>query len=133
VSQENVELVIRSYAHAQATGQVYAEGLDPAFVWDMSKYEGWPEQQRYEGIEGASRFLDDWAGAWDDWELELQAIEDAGDKVVAVVRQRGRAKASGMALDMVFAQVWTIRDGRLIRMDMYSNPSDALRAAGLDE
>jgi ketosteroid isomerase-like protein len=38
-----------------------------------------------------------------------------------------------MALDMLFAQTWTIRDGRLTRMDMYSDPSEALRAAGLRE
>jgi hypothetical protein len=38
-----------------------------------------------------------------------------------------------MTLDMVFAQTWTIRDGRLTRMDMHSDPSDALKAAGLTE
>jgi hypothetical protein len=37
-----------------------------------------------------------------------------------------------MALDMTFAQVWTIRDGRFTRMDMYSDPSHALKAAGLE-
>jgi ketosteroid isomerase-like protein len=99
----------------------------------MSKYEGWPEQQRYEGVDGAQRFLDDWTGAWDDWGLEIQGIYDAGDKVVVVVHQRGRARTTGMTLDMVFAQTWTIRDGRLTRMDMYSDPSDALKAAGLTE
>ncbi len=133
VSQENVELVTRAYAHTQATGQVYAQGLASGFVWDMSKYEGWPEQQRYEGVDGANRFLDDWVGAWDDWELEIEEIFDAGDKVVVVVHQRGRARATGMTLDMVFAQIWTIRDGRLARMDMYSEPIDALRAVGLKE
>jgi ketosteroid isomerase-like protein len=130
----NVELVRRAYAHTLATGQVYAEGFAAGFVWDMSKYEGWPEQQRYEGVEGAQRFLDDWTGAWDDWGLEIREIYDAGnDVVVAVVHQRGRARATGMALDMLFAQTWTIRDGRLTRMDMYSDPSEALRAAGLRE
>ena len=98
----------------------------------MSNYEGWPEQQRYEGADGAQRFLDDWTGAWDDWELEIQEIYGAGDKAVVVVHQRGRARTTGMALDMRFAQVWTIRDGRFTRMDMYSDPSDALKALGLE-
>jgi len=131
VSDENVKLVRRAYEHTQATGQAYAEGFAAAFVWDMSKYDGWPEQQRYEGVDGAQRFLDDWTGAWDDWEMEIQEIYDADDKVVVVVSQRGRARTTGMALEMVFAQTWTIRDGRLTRMDMYSDPSDALKAAGL--
>ena len=133
MSEQNMELVRRAYAHTQATGQAYAEGFAPEFVWDMSKYEGWPEQQRYEGVDGAQRFIDDWTGAWDDWRLEIQEIYDAGDKVVVVVHQRGRGRATGMAVDMVFAQTWTIRDGRLTRMDMYSDPSEALKAAGLTE
>ena len=131
MSEQNMELVRRAYAHTQATGQAYAEGFAPEFVWDMSKYEGWPEQQRYEGVDGAQRFIDDWTGAWDDWEMEIQQTYDAGDKVVVVVNQRGRARTTGMAVDMVFAQTWTIRDGRLTRMEMYSDPSDALKAAGL--
>jgi ketosteroid isomerase-like protein len=131
VSETNVELVRRAYAHTLATGQVYAEGFAPDFVWDMSNYEGWPEQQRYDGVDGAQRFLDDRLGAWDDWELDIQETHDAGDKVVAVVRQQGRARTTGMALDMLFAQTWAIRDGRLTRMAMYSDPSEALKAEGL--
>jgi ketosteroid isomerase-like protein len=99
----------------------------------MSKFEGWPEQQRYEGVEGAQRFLDDWTSAWDDWEIEIQETYDAGEKVVVVAHQGGRARTTGMAVDMVFAQTWTIRDGRLTRMDMYSDPSEALKAVGLEE
>ena len=98
----------------------------------MSKYEGWPEEQRYEGVDGANRFLDDWVGAWEDWELEIRDIYDAGDKVVVVAYQRGRARMTGMTLDMTFAQTWTIREGRLTRMDMYSDPSEALKAVGLE-
>ena len=68
---------------------------------------------------------------WDDWGMEIKEIYDAGDKVIVVVHQEGRARTTGMALDMAFAQTWTIRDGRLTRMDMYSDPSDALKAVGL--
>jgi ketosteroid isomerase-like protein len=132
MSQQNVELVRRAYAHTQATGRVYAEGLAPGFIWDMSRYEGWPEQQRYAGAEGAQRFLDNWTGAWDDWELEIEQIYDAGDRVVVVLGQRGRAQTTGMALEMLFAQTWTVRDGQLARMDMYSDPSAALKAVGLE-
>src|ERR1700746_705939 len=108
MSEEGVELVRRGYAHSLATGEVYAEGSAPGLVWDMSKYEGWPEQQVYEGIDDANRFMRDWVGAWDDWELVIRDIYDAGEKVVVIVQQRGRARTTGMALDMVFAQIWTI-------------------------
>jgi ketosteroid isomerase-like protein len=31
----------------------------------------------------------------------------------------------------VYAQVWTLRDGKVVRVTMYSGTADALNAAGL--
>ena len=131
MSQENVEIVRRRYEHLAATGDYAAEAHAPDFVWDMSKFRGWPEQQTYEGVEGARAFLRDWLEAWDDWEVEVEALHDAGDKVVALVRQRGRSKTSGLPVDMAYGQVFTIRDGKFARMEMYADPVEALEAVGL--
>jgi ketosteroid isomerase-like protein len=131
MSQENVEIVRRRYEHLAATGDPITETIALDFVWDMSKFRGWPEQQTYEGVEEARRFLRDWLEAWDDWEVEVQELYDAGDKVVAVMRQSGRSKTSGLPVDMSFGQVWTIRDGKLARMEMYADPVEALEAVGL--
>jgi ketosteroid isomerase-like protein len=133
MSADNVEILRRGYAHLAATGELLPENFDPEFVWDMSTFRGWPERQTYEGIEGAREFLTDWVGAWDDWELEIEELHEAGDRVVAVARQRGTSKATGLPVDMHFAQVWTLRDGRQIRMEMYADPDEALRAAGLGQ
>jgi ketosteroid isomerase-like protein len=133
MSQENVEIVRRGYEHFVATGDFLAEVTAPDLVWDMSKFRGWPEQQTYEGVEGARAFLRDWVGAWDDWELEAEAFHDAGDKVVTIVRQRGLSKTSGLPVEMAFGQVWTVRDGKQARMEMYADPVEALQAAGLSE
>jgi ketosteroid isomerase-like protein len=131
VSEENVEVVRRAYEHFQAAGQPDPEVMTPYFVWDMSHFFGWPEQQLYEGAAGALSFLEEWRAAWDDWELHVDALHDAGEKVVAVVRQRGRAKTTGMPVEMFFAQVWTLHDGKQARMEMYSDPDEALKAVGL--
>jgi ketosteroid isomerase-like protein len=132
VSQENLEIVRVGYEHFQISGQLLPDAT-PDFVWDMSNFHGWPEQQSYEGVEGARDFLAEWTAAWDDWELEVDALHDAGDKIIAVLRQRGRSKMTGMLVEMSFAQVWTLRAGRRARMDMYSDPDEALEAAGLAE
>jgi ketosteroid isomerase-like protein len=132
MSLENVEIVRRGYAHRQATGDFLDEIIAPDFVWDMSKLRGWPEQQVYEGIEEARRFIRDWTAAFDDWEIEVEALHDAGDdRVVGIMRQRGCSKTTGLRVDMVYAQVFTIRDGRETRMEMYSDPDEALKAVGL--
>ncbi len=131
MSAENVATVQRGYDHVIATGELLMEIAHPDFVWDMSTFRGWPEQQTYEGIEGARQFLAEWTSAWEDWELELKELVDAGDEVVAIVHQSGRSKATGLPVDMDFAQLWTFRDGKQLRMRMYADPDEALRVAGV--
>ena len=129
MSQENVEVIRRGYEHFSATGELLAP---TDLVWDVS-HLGWPDQQIYQGAEGAHQFLADWADAWDDWELEAEDYVDAGERVVVIVNQRGRSKATGIPVDMRFAQVWTLRDGRGTRMEMYASVDEALEAVGLRE
>jgi ketosteroid isomerase-like protein len=132
MSQQNVEIVRRGYAYRQERGDFLTEVLAPDYVWDMSHFRGWPEQQIYEGVEEARRFIREWTAAFDDWEIELVALHDAGgDKVVGVLRQRGRSKTSGLPVDMLYAQVFTVRDGMQTRMEMYADPDEALKAVGL--
>ena len=129
MSQENVELMRRGYEHWMATGEVRAHA---DLVWDVSKL-GWPDQQIYRGSEGAMQFNAEWADAWDDWEVEAEDYIDAGERVVVILNQRGRSKATGIPVDMRFAQVWTLRDGQAIRMQMYASLEEALEAVGLSE
>jgi ketosteroid isomerase-like protein len=132
MAQGNVEILMRSYEHRQATGDFLEDVMSADFVWDMSTFRGWPEQQVYEGIEEARRFIREWTAAFDDWHIEVEAIHDAGgEKVVGVLRQRGRSKTTGLPVDMLLGQVWTIRDGKEMRMEMYADPAEALEAAGL--
>ena len=131
MSQSNMELIRSGYERFRATGKFAADITAPGFVWDMSKFRGWPEQQVYAGSEGAELFLEDWRAAWEDWQLEAQAFHEWGDKVVAVMRQRGRSKSTGRQVDMLFAQVWTMDEGLATRMEMYADPEEALQAAGL--
>ena len=129
MSQDNVEIMRRGYAHFTATREIRAH---PDLVWDVSKL-GWPDQQIYTGCEGAMQFNAEWAAAWDDWQLEPEEFIDAGERVVVVVNQRGRSKATGVPVEMRFAQVWTLRDGQAIRMQLYANVDEALGALGLLE
>jgi ketosteroid isomerase-like protein len=131
MSAENVEVVRRAYEHFLETGEPSEEFIAPEFVWDMSTFGNWPERQTYEGIEGTRQFLSDWVGAWEDWRLEVKELVDAGDNVVAIVHQSGRSKTTGLPVDMDFAQIWTIRDGKQAYMRMYADPDEALRAVGL--
>ena len=125
-----MEIVREGYERFASTGELAPDLATDDFVWDMSNFHGWPEQQVYEGVDGARAFDSAWLEAWEDWELEVEALHDAGDKVVALVRQHGTSKAAGMPVEMSFAQVFTLRDGRQSRMEMYSDRSEALESPG---
>ena len=129
MSQDNVEIMRRGFEHFLATGEIRAHA---DLVWDVSRL-GWPDQQIYAGAEGENQFMAEWADAWDDWEMEAENYLDAGERVVVIVNQRGRSKATGIPVDMRFAQVWSFRDGQAIRMQMYASVDEALEAVGLSE
>lgn len=131
MQQTNTEIVRDAYEHFISTGTPDVRVIAADYAWDMSTFRGWPEQQVYEGIEGQERFLTEWLAPWEDWVLEAESFHEAGDKVVAVMQQRGRSKTSGLQVDMRFAQVWTLHDGKIARMEMYADPDEALEAVGL--
>jgi hypothetical protein len=56
------------------------------------------------GFKLTTTFLREWLEALDDWELEVKALQDAGDNVLAIVRQRARSKTSGLPVDVAFGQ-----------------------------
>ena len=131
MSQENVEIVRSAYEHFQATGNLQLEFMAPEIVWDMSKYAGWVERTVYHGVDGAHELVEDWTEVWDEWHVELDALLDAGDRVVVIIQQRSRSQFSQRPVNRSLAQVWTMREGKVVRMDGYSTPGDALRACGL--
>jgi ketosteroid isomerase-like protein len=47
-----------------------------------------------------------------------------------MVHHLGRGKASGIDIDQRFAMVWTLKDRRAVRMDMYPTRDEALEAVG---
>ncbi len=133
MSQENVELLRGALEHFQAEGDFREDLIAPEFVWDMSMFHGWPEQTIYEGVEEARRFIREWTEPFDDWRMEVEAIHDAGeDRVLVILRQHGRSRSTGVPVDMVLGQVYTIRDGIQTRMEMYSDPAEAMKALGLE-
>jgi ketosteroid isomerase-like protein len=65
--------------------------------------------------------------------MEVEELIDAGDQVVALVRGIGRMKDSDAEIDLRFAIVFTIRDGKIATGREYFTREEALEAAGLSE
>lgn len=85
--------------------------------------------EAYSGPEALLEWLDEGDDAFDDFTVELLEVEELAGRVVASMRQRGRGKVSGAEVDHRFTHVWTVRDGRAIRLESFANRDDAVRYA----
>ena len=134
VSQENADVVRLAY-EALARG-----GLDRFMEHftddvDYRAVSGAPDD--IGPIHGKNAFrawLKDWFDMFDGFKMELLELIDAGEEtVVWVERFGGRARRSGIQIDLVIGGVFTIRDGKLARGREYATREQALEAAGLRE
>ena len=103
-------------------------GLPQEFEWIVP---GFPGNEATRGPEGTLEFFRDWIDQWEnlrvDWELE----QAGPDTVFAVVHMRGHGRASGVPVELHFAQVWGFREGVPVRMVFYNDLDEGRRAAGL--
>jgi len=79
------------------------------------------------------QFKLDLTGEWEDVRFIMSDIRDTGDRLVAVARLAARGRVSGAELDFPIGVIATVRDGKIFEVRMYSDPGDALEAAGLSE
>lgn len=65
-----------------------------------------------------------------DFHVEPEQYFDAGDDVVVIGTARGTT-ASGMTTQWKQGYIWTIEDGKAVRLRWFNDPKEALEAAGL--
>jgi uncharacterized protein len=86
----------------------------------------------YIGIEGLKRQRERMDEIWEDlrWEPE-RFIEGAG-VVVVLLTLSGTSRQMRADVSAPVAHVWTLRDGRVTRLEVFLDRAEAFAAAGLD-
>src|SRR6266576_4436603 len=69
--------------------------------------------------------------AFEDIRIEVREIKDFGDQVVVLATYTARGRTSGVQRENEDAYVWTVRDGRAVSFQWFSDPADALNAVRL--
>jgi ketosteroid isomerase-like protein len=133
MSEENVEIVRRGY-EAFATGRVDFDLLDPEIEWRGPR-EFADLAEPYYGHDGVRRYMADLGEVFDDYRMVAEEfIDPGGDQVLVFAREGGRGKGSGAEVQThPTAHLYTLRGGKVVRMQSYWERSDALAAAGLSE
>ena len=128
MSQQNLEAVRSAYDAWNTDRSLKFELLDPEVEWNTATtLDGGAVLHGHEGVQ-------EWFGQmkriWEDMWWEIERLRDLGDRVLAVTRATARGRGSGVPVEMTIATVWTFRDDKVIKVETYMDPEDALEAVG---
>ena len=125
---ENVEIARKGVeAYARGDLDTALTHADPDIVWNPV------EEAATQGHDAIRANLERWETDFEDFQATPEEYIDAGDQVLVTIHWSGRGRGSGLQVDIRTYMVFTARDGTLIRMDEFTERSEAFEAAGLSE
>jgi ketosteroid isomerase-like protein len=132
VSEENVEIVRAVYEalarhDAETPYRFYADDIE----WEVGPRWASVGQAVVHGHEGVRRVWRDIVAVFGDFEVDAEDLIDAGDRVLAVVSERGSGRTSGAQAEHRHYAVWELRAGKITRIRVFQDRGEAERAAGL--
>jgi ketosteroid isomerase-like protein len=132
MSQENVEIVGRIYEAFQSGDLDRVTQLVSPDIELRGTSGGLSEGSVARGIAAVREMFEGWdEEVWEEIRLSPQEFIDAGDQVVVLQHELRRGRGSGVEVESETAVLFELRDGRVIRMQGFMNPDEALAAAGL--
>jgi ketosteroid isomerase-like protein len=136
MSKESVELVRSMYTRLNETGDA-EEGfrdLAPDVEFEISWRTGRdsPDFRVLHGIDEVRQAIREQSGPFEQFLWEIHELHDAGDRVVAILELHATPEGSSASVSTGrFGYVFTVRDGRIVRVQDFPDPAEALKAAGL--
>jgi ketosteroid isomerase-like protein len=132
VSQQSLETLRGAYeAISRGDWETAFEAAEPEFEFVPPSES--PDSAPVKGVEHVKAWLADQQETVGDLSLELEELMEAKGFVVALIRLRIRPHGSDADFELRIAHVWTLRDGKLIRCQVFPEREKALEAAGLSE
>jgi ketosteroid isomerase-like protein len=155
MSQENVEVARRLYP---GTVDLVATFADPAaFEETWAVFESLvhpdfetvtvpgqvplsgvgaedPSRPIFYGLDGFVAAFRDWLSAWESWLVTATDFIDTDEnRVLVLLDVRARSKTHQVEIPIQGANLLTLRDGRIARLELFFDRDQALGAAGLRE
>ena len=141
MSQENIEVVQQAYMDVNAfmrgdlPGGALEHLLDPQIEWDWNigllRPHGTP--QRVRGAGELIAFLEQVRAAWSDVSVEpLEFASGSDGRVLVHADQTRRIPEEGAVDSVDVFHLWTIRGGRVSRLEIFLDGGVARQTAGLE-
>jgi ketosteroid isomerase-like protein len=132
VVSANIDLVRSAFDAWNRDGvDTFTGHMSDDVVWlEVSGRPEGPANERH-GRERLRSGLDSLFDAWETYRIEVERLEEVDGRVVAVVREVGRGRASGVEVDGRWGYLITVEDGEIVRVEAYRDARRALELAGI--
>lgn len=134
MSQENVEVVRDQFAATNERDfpramSHYAEDVE--LVVDRDAFL---EGGRFNGRDAVGQWFANWFATFEPgYRFDIEQARDLGDVVLLFATHHGRGRASGAEVHGQTGYLYRLRDGKIVRVELYRSPAEALEAVGLRE
>ena len=132
---ESLKRMWEQFAGPVQTGAGERERFRQIFWHSEITYEEdprWPGSGTYVGKEEVAKAFEGYIDVFSSGEVTVEEFVEAGDRLVALIRFNVVSAVGDVPLDQVWGYVCEGRDGKLIHLRAYSDPEEALSAAGVD-
>ena len=92
-----------------------------------------PDPGTHRGLEAITKQFQTWIDAYPDLRVDPLEILVNGDRVLVWARWSGHGAGSGVPIEMEMAQVCTIEEGKIRRIEEYMDRAEALEVLSLRE
>jgi ketosteroid isomerase-like protein len=100
-------------------------------VYDRHMEWGWSDEFPglagvYEDRRDPNPRLHSWLSEWEQWRVEVDDYLEFGDHVVVLASYHGRGKGSGVEIHQKGAHVFALRDGKVVRLEIFADRGKAI-------
>jgi ketosteroid isomerase-like protein len=134
MSRENVEVVLDQFAATNERDfpramSHYAEDVE-LVVDPVAFLEG----GTFKGRHAVGQWFGNWFATFEPgYHFDIEETRDLCDVVLLIASHRGRGRASGAEVHGQTGYLYGLRDGKIVRVEIYPNRAETLEAAGLPE
>lgn len=102
--------------------------LHPDVEWIQCA--GFPGGGRWKGVDAVfEKVFGALSSAWSTWRAEVDEVLDAGDEIVVLGKYAGTHAATGKSMTALFAHVYRVEAGRVVRLRQITDTAEIVRAA----
>jgi hypothetical protein len=126
MASRNIELIRPIYDDwGRGNWRPFFDVYDPHMEW------GWSSEFLglagvYEDPRDPNPRLRAWLKEWEYWRAEAEEFLEFGDHVVVLATYHGRGKGSGVEIRQLGAHVFKLRDGKVIRLEIFASREKAI-------